>query len=202
MMSQLVLASNSPRRKELLSGLGVEFSVLGADIDESVLEGETPKDYVERLAVEKAKAVLGQSSEADCWVLGSDTTVVANGEILGKPIDEQDFIRMMKLLSGQDHSVLTSIALVSHDQVLLDCIETKVRFTDLTDDQILAYWQTGEPHDKAGGYGIQGLGSVFVDAISGSYSAVVGLPLHETARVLSRAGICVWSGQLNLAVNR
>jgi septum formation protein len=197
-MVQLVLASHSPRRRELLSILGIEFTVSGADIDESVKAGEQPENYVNRLAVEKAKAVHDQLDDQGVWVLGSDTTVVADGEILGKPVDEGDFIRMMTLLSGRDHRVLTSVALLSDGRQFVDCVETRVRFMTLSANQIAAYWASGEPVDKAGGYGIQGLGSVFIEKIEGSYTAVVGLPLHETAKLLGQADIPVCHGQLKI----
>lgn len=198
-MTQLILASQSPRRRELLSVLGVDFTVSSADIDESVRPGEQPDAYVSRLAVEKAEAVHALQPAGKLWVLGSDTTVVADNEILGKPCDEDDFGRMMNLLSGRDHRVLTSVALVSKDRVLVDCVETRVRFIRLSREQIAAYWSSGEPRDKAGGYGIQGLGSVFVEKIEGSYTAVVGLPLHETAKLLGQADVPVWNGQLKMA---
>ena len=198
-MAQLILASHSPRRRELLSVLGVNFTVSGADIDETVQPGELADAYVSRLAVEKAEAVHARQAAGDLWVLGSDTTVVAGEEILGKPCDEADFGRMMNLLSGRDHRVLTSVALVSGNQVFVDCVETRVRFINLSKQQIAAYWKTGEPKDKAGGYGIQGLGSVFVEKIEGSYTAVVGLPLHETAKLLGQADVPVWNGQLKMA---
>jgi len=198
-MSNLILASQSPRRKELLSSLGVEFKTISADIDESVRDGEAADDYVNRLALEKAKAGLGMLTSADAtWVLGSDTAVVMGEVILGKPTSKQDFMSMMRRLSGRTHSVLTSIALVSSEVALVELVETKVSFIALTEAQIESYWRSGEPQDKAGGYGIQGLASVFIERIEGSYSAVVGLPLHETAKILSKANLPIWQGELLL----
>ncbi|TXR53952.1 Maf family protein [Reinekea thalattae] len=210
-MAQLILASQSPRRQELLASLGVEFDIFAADIDESVLPQEQAEAYVQRLALEKAKAVLAaaptfkqtteqalEQSTEQRWVLGSDTAVVVDGKILGKPVDQDDFYSMMQLLSGRSHCVLTAIALVSNHHVYSDCVSTEVCFSHLTESQIKAYWHTGEPLDKAGGYGIQGLASVFIEQITGSYSAVVGLPIHQTAKLLTQADIPLWHGELQL----
>lgn len=196
----LILASQSPRRKSLLASLGVSFEVMSSSIDESTRENERPEAYVLRLATAKAGAILPQVNQAgDVWILGSDTAVVIGDTILGKPVSYDDFKRMMQSLSGQTHRVLTSIALVSATQCFAELVETKVTFSTLSAVQIDAYWKTGEPQDKAGGYGIQGLGSVFVERIEGSYSAVVGLPLHETAKILSKAHVSIWDGGLSLS---
>jgi septum formation protein len=194
----LILASQSPRRRELLGTLGVEFTACSVDIDETPHEHESPEDYVHRLGLEKAREGLNQRGGAKDWVLGSDTTVVNEGRILGKPVSKTDFISMMQGLSGRTHQVLTSVALVSSNQAISETVRTDVTFIELTDQAIEHYWETGEPQDKAGGYGIQGLGSVFVRSIEGSYSNVVGLPLHETAKILSKAGLPIWNGRLLL----
>lgn len=198
-MPSLILASQSPRRKELLSSLGVEFSARPADIDETPFEGEASHDYVLRMAIEKAETIFDQLTEQqDILVLGSDTTVVADGEILAKPEDFQDFKRMMALLSGRTHQTITAVAIATSKGLLQEVVTTEVSFMPLQARQIEAYWETGEPQDKAGGYGIQGKGGIFVSSINGSFSAVVGLPLHETAKLLVRAGMPLWQGKLSL----
>jgi septum formation protein len=195
----LFLASQSPRRRELLATIGIDFSLLSADIDETPLPAEHPISYVERLALGKAREGLRQSGgDSANWVLGSDTSVIVDNQILGKPESKLHFIDMMKQLSGRKHQVLTSIALVSSDQEFAEVITTDVYFIPLTPTLIDRYWETGEPHDKAGGYGIQGFGSALVEQIQGSYSAVVGLPLHQTAKILSKAGLPIWNGALLL----
>ncbi|MHA7880849.1 MAG: Maf family protein [Saccharospirillum sp.] len=195
----LYLSSQSPRRKALLAELGVPFEALATEVDETPLAGEDPVDYVSRLAKAKAQAGLALlATPEDAWVLGSDTTVVADGEILGKPVDYEDFLRMMALLGGRPHRVLTAVSLVSAGQSLDARVVTEVTLSALSEDQAAAYWNSGEPQDKAGGYAIQGLASVFVEDMHGSYSAVVGLPMRETAQLLCRAGFALWDGQLRL----
>jgi len=187
----LILASQSPRRKELLAQLGYRFSVQASDIDESVKEAEPPHDYVLRLAKQKAQHILASLSveeQTNSFVLGSDTSVVLNGQILGKPESEDDCINTLSLLSNNHHQVLTAIALASKSGVQGEIITTDVVFKVLTTAEIQAYWLTGEPQDKAGSYGIQGIAGQFVKSINGSYSAVVGLPLYETAQLLTNAG--------------
>ena len=188
---QLVLASSSPRRRELLAQVGFGdpefgFEILAADIDESHRAGETAEEFVVRLAIEKANAGLALWGKPDAVVLGSDTIVVLDGEILGKPKDELDAKQMLSALSGQCHSVMTAVAMTDGKQTLSRLVETKVQFCGLTEQDILAYIATGEPMDKAGAYGIQGLGGCFVESIDGSYSAVVGLPLVETRALLNK----------------
>ncbi|NTS75875.1 septum formation inhibitor Maf [Catenovulum sp. SM1970] len=182
----IILASQSPRRRELLTQLGVEFEVLSADIDETELAGESPTDLVVRLAVEKAKAVQAKT-QTQLAVLGSDTVVVSpSGEAFGKPIDLADATRMLSQLSNATHSVFTAIAIVKAERVWTELVETKVSFCQLTENDIQAYWQSGEPQDKAGSYGIQGIGGKFVTSIEGNYSAVVGLPLYHTDQLLKQ----------------
>lgn len=185
----LVLASASPRRRELLAQIGMadpefRFEVLAADIDESHQTGETAAQFVQRLAVEKAQAGLALYGQSPAVVLGSDTIVVLDGQILGKPVDEADAKQMLQQLSGREHSVMTAVAVTDGAKTLSCLVETKVQFCGLTQQDILAYIATQEPMDKAGAYGIQGLGGCFVEAIKGSYSAVVGLPLVETKALL------------------
>ena len=187
----LILASASPRRQELLQQIGVSFVVQPANIDETPLEGEAPAAYVERLAREKALYVGNQY--AGRVVLAADTTVVCLGQILGKPANRTEAVAMLKMLSGSEQRVQTGIALQdSQSEVMSQVVTTKVRFRVLSDSEIDAYCDTGEGSDKAGGYGIQGKGAVLVEAIEGSYSNVVGLPLAETALLLRQANIPIW----------
>ena len=187
---QLILASASPRRRELLQQVGVKFRVEVADIDETPLSAETPAAYVARLALGKAQKVA--ANNPGCVVLGSDTTVVLDDEILGKPENDADARRILATLAGRRHQVMTAVALVRDDQQRQQTVITQVHFAALTAAQIAAYVATGEPADKAGAYGIQGLGAVLVDAIDGSYSNVVGLPLTETAAMLQEFNIPIW----------
>ena len=192
----LVLASASPRRKELLSLLVKEFEVLPADIDETPHHQEAAKDYVVRMAVEKAKAAISKYKEqpdadSSAIIMSSDTSVVIDGDILGKPASLDDSHSMLRRLSGRSHQVITSLCLsdLRFDHVITKCIVNDVSFRDISDVEIEQYWKTGEPHDKAGSYAIQGLGAVFVRSMSGSYSAIVGLPLYEAALMLAQFGI-------------
>jgi septum formation protein len=188
----LCLASVSPRRRELLAQIGVPHTVTGADIDETALAQETPADYVTRLAVQKALAVRQRGEHLP--VLAADTTVVLDGSIFGKPRDRGEGVAMLARLSGRTHQVLTAVALAHDDGVARLLSASAVRFRVLTADECRAYWETGEPRDKAGGYAIQGLGAMFIESLSGSYSGVMGLPLFETAQLLSAARIPYWSG--------
>lgn len=194
-MKQLILASQSPRRKALLTQLGYQFITQAADINESVQPNENAKDYVVRLATEKAKAimsVLPTQKNTQAIVLGADTSVVIEDDILGKPANEAECIATLLRLSNKKHQVLTAIAVISQahkNHVVTQLVETHVQFKSLTVDEIKAYWRTGEPCDKAGSYGIQGIGGQFVTTINGSYSAVVGLPLYETVQLLEHVGL-------------
>ena len=200
----LRLASASPRRRELLASIGVAVEIAPVDIDETPHPGEAARDYVARLA--RAKAVTGAEAETgsgsrrgtgrDLPVLGSDTSVVRDGEILGKPVDAEDAFVMLRSLSGRWHQVMTSVAVSGPAGVLEATVVSDVLMRELQDDEIRAYWRTGEPADKAGGYAIQGLASIFVERVEGSYSAVVGLPLYETASLLRRQRVPVWNGAL------
>ncbi|WP_431688258.1 Maf family protein [Hahella sp. NBU794] len=191
---RLVLASGSPRRREMIAGLGCEFSIASADIDESVLPSEAAADYVERLARDKAKTVFeARKDQQDIVVLGADTTVVAGGDILGKPVDFEDAQVMLRRLSGTWHEVLTSVALVAEEGCKVTTTLSRVRFRELSEQEIQRYWDSGEPADKAGAYGIQGLAGSFVERVEGSYSSIVGLPLCETVVLLKEFGIKIWS---------
>ncbi|TYC57974.1 septum formation inhibitor Maf [Marinobacter sp. BW6] len=189
-MPSIILASASPRRAELLQQIGLKFSVRPADIDETPKPDETPEQYVERLAREKARAVVQSSPE--CLVLGSDTSVVLDGKILGKPSGPADARETLARLSGVTHQVMTAVALATEGQCQSVLVITEVCFRELSTAEIEAYVASGEPMDKAGSYGIQGLGGIFVNELRGSYSAVVGLPLQETAALLAGAGYPVW----------
>ncbi|WP_426809566.1 Maf family protein [Pseudomonas sp. WOUb67] len=190
-MNPLYLASGSPRRRELLTQIGVPFTVVSAPIDESPLPNESAPAYVERLA--RAKAAAGLASVAGpAVVLGADTAVVLDGRILGKPENREDALAMLADLSGREHQVLTAVALSDGLRTQSLCVTSQVRFRVISADEAQRYWASGEPSDKAGGYAIQGLGAVFVTGLSGSYSAVVGLPLSETAELLGTFGIACW----------
>ncbi len=192
-MATLYLASASPRRSELLTQIGVTFTTRIVPIDETPQPGEAPAAYVERLARAKAAAVLDSLPEREgAVVLGSDTAVVLDGRILGKPLDRHDAVATLTALSGREHQVLTAVALISDERSSARVVTSSVRFKALEQTQIEAYWATGEPRDKAGSYGIQGLAAVFVSQMQGSYSAVVGLPLCETAELLAEFAIPCW----------
>lgn len=192
-MATLYLASGSPRRRELLAQIGVPFVTLSTSIDETALPGEAATVYVERLALDKARAGLATLGDCgDAVVLGADTAVVLDGQILGKPQDRAEALGMLAALSGREHQVLTAVALVSHSRSAAQVVTSEVRFRALQPGEAEAYWASGEPCDKAGSYGIQGLAAVFVSQLQGSYSAVVGLPLCETAQLLNEFAIPCW----------
>lgn len=192
-MATLYLASGSPRRRELLTQIAVPFLTQIAPIDENALPGESPIAYVERLALSKAQAGLAALTDtADTVVLGADTAVVLDGRILGKPTDRADALATLSDLSGRTHEVLTAVALVSRERQASRVVTSQVTFRALSQAEIEAYWASGEPQDKAGCYGIQGLAAVFVSQLQGSYSAVVGLPLCETAALLAEFAIPCW----------
>ncbi len=184
----LILASQSPRRRELLNQLGYQFSCQPADIDESHIAGEKPQQYVARLAKEKAQYIAKNQLDTTI-VLGSDTCVVCNDTILGKPKDLAQCIDYLSMLSGRVHQVYTAVSVVKATLSNTVVVSTDVEFKDISTSEINNYWLTGEPKDKAGAYGIQGIGGQFVKKISGSYSAVVGLPLFETSELLTELGL-------------
>jgi len=181
----LILASRSPRRAQLLTAAGVVFEVLAVDVDETPLPNEAPAAYVERLAIEKATAVLALRPAAR--VLGADTTVTVDSEILGKPLDDEDAGRMLRKLSGRAHLVHTGVAVVSARGVQSGVDTTRVWFDPMTDEDISWYVATGEPVDRAGAYAIQGFASRFIPRIEGSYSNVVGLPVAMVSSILKKA---------------
>lgn len=187
----LILASASPRRKELLSRLGVLFEVHIADIDETPLSDESPLEMTERLARGKAEAIIA-TLDYPAWVLGSDTTVALNDRIFGKPESQTEAIEALQILSGKTHQVISSISLINTE---IGCaphtvsVISQVRFGPITEAQITTYCKTDEPYDKAGSYGIQGLAGSFVEHIDGDYSAIMGLPLWATSQLLRSVGL-------------
>lgn len=221
--TRLYLASQSPRRSELLRQIGVDFITSPANIDETRLDGESPLDFVQRMAREKAQATYSQlcqsgevtQSSGATVVLGSDTIVVAPGvlasstlvlneaphdlTVMGKPENQSHAAQMLKCLSGQTHEVITAVYVLrttaQKSESFSDIGRAKVSFCSISDTLIDAYWNTGEPKGKAGGYAIQGFAATFIEQIVGSYSAVVGLPLHETAALLQQAKVAIWKAE-------
>lgn len=194
MIEPIILASTSPRRRELLAQLGVPFEVVAVEVDESCVAGEAPEEYVLRIARDKARAGVAAARRAMPLVLGADTVVVLDGEVLQKPAGRDGALAMLARLSGRTHRVLSGVALAGR----CECArvsDSLVTFREIGASERLAYWDTGEPADKAGAYAIQGLGAVFVRRLQGSYSGVVGLPLYETAELLSQCGIELCRGR-------
>ena len=191
----MYLASASPRRKALLQQIGVQFEVFPVSVDETPLSRESALDYVQRLA--RLKAVTGRDridslKLSPAPVLGSDTIGVLGDQILVKPADKTEAISMLMAMAGRSHQVITAVALATGSEVFEVYASTDVYFRAISEQEASDYWDTGEPQDKAGGYGIQGLGAVFVERIVGSYSAVVGLPLFETAQLIKQANLSLW----------
>lgn len=192
---QIFLASTSPRRCELLAQLGVSFEVIPQDVPEIRADTESPEQYVERLALEKAMAGLkGLGEDHPGPVLGADTAVVVDDDVLGKPVDKSHAIAMLQQLSGRRHRVLSAVAVVGcdnlvQDRALVRVNESFVDFRPVSVDECEAYWATGEPADKAGAYAIQGRAAIFVERLEGSFSGVMGLPLFETGELLVQFGI-------------
>lgn len=187
----IVLASASPRRRALLAQIGVAATTLPVDVDETVAAGEEAHRYVTRLAQEKARAARERVGE-ECVVIAADTAVVVDGEILGKPIDREAYLDMMRRLSGRAHEVLTAVTVSVGERLESTLSRTSVHFRPIAEGEMAAYWACGEPRDKAGGYGIQGVGGIFVTRLEGSYSGVVGLPLAETEQMLTELGVDLW----------
>jgi septum formation protein len=187
---RIILASSSPRRRELLSTLGFAFDVINPSSDETVSENETPEDFALRVSVEKAWSVSRSLGEG-AVVIGADTIVVVDGEILGKPEDPEEASSMLRKLSGKEHHVFTAFSIVKPKNEILhsEIVDTSVRVKPLAASEIEGYIKTGEPMDKAGAYGIQGIGSFMVRGIEGSYSNVVGLPVEELLAALKKLGI-------------
>jgi nucleoside triphosphate pyrophosphatase len=188
----VVLASQSPRRRELLTLIGIAHEVRPANIDERYLAGEPPRAHAERLARGKAAAI----SAPDAVTIGSDTIVVVDGDVLGKPSDERDAARMLRRLSGRSHIVITAVAASWEGRMLSDVEDVTVTFRPLSEDDIAAYIATREPMDKAGAYGIQGFGATIVERVDGDYFAVMGLPLNRLARLLESLGLVYEFGPL------
>jgi septum formation protein len=202
----LYLASASPRRRDLLAQIGLACRCLPVDLDESPLLDEAPAAYVTRLALDKARAARtlldGEGLADAALILGADTAVVVADEVLGKPRDAADAAAMLRRLAGREHRVLTGVAVLGPDAVeRLGLSESRVRMRPITEAEIAAYWATGEPADKAGAYGIQGRGALFIEAIAGSYSGVMGLPLFETAALLAAAGLPALTTELDLGIH-
>ena len=187
MSVQIILASASPRRKELLDQINVSYRVYPVDLDETPWPDEAPLDYVQRVAAEKSAACKAQLN-TEIPVLAADTAVILGAVIMGKPKDKADAMAMLTQLSGKTHQVYSAVSLRGREHGQAVSI-TEVTFRCLTEQEILAYWNSGEPFDKAGSYAIQGRGGVFIESIKGSFSGVVGLPLFETAELLSKQGI-------------
>ena len=198
--SKLVLASASPRRRELLDQIGIRYHVKPVDIDERAMPGESARELVQRLAKQKAEACwqavavegFGKSKKRDqnsnIYVLGADTLGVLDQQLLVKPENYQHAYDMLKAMSGKCHDILTAVAIRYQQGIEVSLNVSKVYFKTLTDSEIKGYWDTGEPQDKAGGYAIQGYGAVFIKRIEGSYSGVMGLPLYETQQLLNNVG--------------
>ena len=187
--ADLVLASASPRRRELLTAMGVPFSVSSSEIDESCLAEEAATDLVQRLAKNKALAVSHLLESPDTAVLSADTIVFKDNEVFGKPGDQQQAFDTWRRLSNTDHQVATAVYLLHGDREWFECVTTDVTFVSLSEPEMQHYWDSGEPRDKAGGYAIQGLASAWVKLIHGSYSNVVGLPLREVNKLLKNINL-------------
>lgn len=189
MQQSIILASSSPRRRELLSQCGIKFEIIVSNIDEAKVPNEKPQELVQRLALGKAQAVAKNHSNA--WVIGADTTVFIDDKILEKPLTPQDAFEMLSLIAGRTHSVYSAFAIVNHGRHFNYCElhHTKVTMMDLSPEEIRAYVESGDPMDKAGAYGIQGRGSALVTKVEGSYTNVVGLPIAELVTALKKHGI-------------
>ena len=190
MRMNIHLASSSPRRHEILMAMGIKFTAAGVDIDESRYDGESASDMVVRLAMAKANAARTMVARS-VPVIGSDTAVVLDNQILGKPESKDEAVEMLASLSGREHKVLTGVALDYSGEITTITSAMGVRFREIHPNEASIYWQSGEPRDKAGAYAIQGIGGIFVEYISGSYSGIVGLPVFETAKLLSNADLFI-----------
>lgn len=182
-LPKIILASQSPRRQQYLQLLNVDFAIQPAAIDETPHVNEAAKQFVLRMANEKAQAVK-RLSNADLPILAADTVIDLDDKIIGKPSEQQEFLQIFQQMSGRSHWVHTAVAIIYRHEAWQVLTSTEVRFCEISQQQALDYWNTGEPADKAGGYGIQGIGAKFVKSINGSYSSVVGLPLYETQELL------------------
>jgi septum formation protein len=190
---KFILASASPRRIELLRLMGLEFDIIPSDVDESFIEGESPRNHVLRLSAEKARTVSMRHPEA--WVMGADTIVVIDSKVLGKPHTTAEAKEMLGKLSGQTHTVFTGFTVTNRNEnfLLSDAVDSSVRFRNIPEDEMAWYTASKEPYDKAGGYAVQGMGAFFIREIHGSYTNVMGLPLCEVVDVLKRIGVLTFS---------
>lgn len=199
-MEPIILASASARRQELLSQIGVRFTVRSQDIDESIRSGELAYDYVIRMAQEKADSALSalpvSKDSSHTLVLAADTSVVCDARVLGKPMDEADAVAMLRRLSGREHRVLSAVTLATQDKQRTVLSESRVRFREVSVAEAQQYYKSGEPQGKAGAYAIQGYAAVFVEQLIGSYSGVMGLPLFETAQLLAEFAVPMQSTNL------
>lgn len=191
---RFILASASPRRIELLHLLGLRFEIMPSQVEEAFMKGETPREHVLRLSREKAEKASVQ--HPDAWVMGADTIVLINGEVLGKPRTPEEAREMLRTLSGRVHTVYTGFTVIkeSASYIISNAVESSVRFREIREDEIAWYIQSEEPYDKAGGYAVQGMGAFFIKEIHGSYTNVMGLPLCEVVDVLKSAGVIVFDG--------
>ncbi|WFE68723.1 Maf family protein [Thiomicrospira sp. R3] len=187
MSKKLYLASSSPRRAELLSQMGLSFQLVKGDVEETRRKNESAEDFVVRMALEKAQAGLRTLNNSAAWIIGGDTLLLIDNRVIGKPSSKQNFIETMHKLSGTWHEVLSAVALVNQSLALAQLNRTRVKFKQLSEEDIAHYWATGEPCDKAGGYAIQGLGAKYVESIEGSFSAVMGLPIFELEQLLNQS---------------
>lgn len=191
-MHSLYLASSSPRRQLLLKQLNIPFTIVVPNVDETPFQNESPENYVTRLAITKAKEGFKQLTSAQqkiAYVLGADTIISLNNNIMGKPTTQQQAVTMLQSLSGKTHKVFTAIALYYLDKLISNIVVTEVTMRDISIDEAINYWHTGEPNGKAGGYAIQGLAATFIEQIKGDYYAVVGLPIFATSELLKQAGL-------------
>jgi len=191
---RFILASASPRRIELLSLLGLRFEIMPSHVDETFMQGETPREHVLRLSGEKAEKAA--AAHPNAWVMGADTIVIINGEVLGKPRSPDEAKEMLGKLSGRVHTVFTGFSVTkrSHSILVRDTVESSVRFREIPDDEMAWYVESEEPYDKAGGYAVQGMGAFFIKEIHGSYTNVMGLPLCEVVDVLKGVGVIDFTG--------
>ena len=181
-MKKIILASGSPRRRELLKELGLDFEIYKPDVDETILKNELPEDLCLRLS--RLKAQTGAKKFTNSIIIAADTIVVIDGKILGKPHNRQDAFRMLKILQGREHEVITGVSVALNEKIISHAEHTKVKFTNLNDDEIREYVSTGECDDKAGAYAIQGRGAALIEGINGDYFNVVGLPLCSLSKIL------------------
>jgi septum formation protein len=193
-LGRFILASASPRRIELLHLLGLRFEIIPSQVEEAFMKGETPREHVLRLSREKTEKA--SANDPDAWVMGADTIVLINGEVLGKPRTSEEAKEMLGKLSGRIHTVYTGFTVTKKrtECIISNAVESSVRFREIPEDEIAWYIQSEEPYDKAGGYAVQGMGAFFIKEIHGSYTNVMGLPLCEVVDVLKGAGIIVFDG--------